>query len=173
MNLRRLLPLALVFAGVAAVVLPTAGCGSQVQLDKVVQIADSQSGYVDLGLVNGKTRLVPSATVRVKNIGTEAIPGFQLSASFWRIGEDGQKDELMLPTLVAKDLAPGAVSDPISIRANFGYTLEGARADFFTHSQFVDFTIKVFGKINGRIYRVGEVKVDRKILTKDGSVPIA
>jgi hypothetical protein len=73
--------------------------------------------------------------------------------------------------LVARDLAPGATSDPIAIRANFGYKLEGARADFFNHSMFVDFTIKVFGKVSGRIYKVGEVTVERKILPKDAAVP--
>jgi hypothetical protein len=114
---------------------------------------------------------VPYANLRIKNTGAVPLDGFQLSASFWRTGEDGQKDEIQLPHLVAKDLAPGAVSDPITIRANFGYTLAGARADFFAHSMFVDFTIKIVGKLNGRMYRVGEVRVDRKIVSKDAVVP--
>lgn len=172
MSLRRLFPLAVISAALVAALLPAAGCGPQVALDKVIQITDVHSGYTDMGLVNGETKLVPTATVRVKNTGTETISGFQLSASFWRVGEDGQKDEIQLPHLVAKDLAPGALSDPISIRANFGYRLEGARADFFTHSAFVDFTIRVIGKISGRLFKIGEVPVERKILTKDGSVPI-
>lgn len=157
--------------GAAVAVIPAAGCGSGAELDKVVTIAESQSGYVDLGIVNGQTKLVPSATIKVKNTGTTPLSGFQLSASFWRTGEDGQKDETQLQRLVAKDLAPGALSDPIVIRANFGYSLAGARADFFNHSLFIDFSIKVFGKTAGRIYRIGEVKVDRRILTKDGVVP--
>lgn len=157
--------------GAAVAVIPAAGCGAAPELDKVVTIAESQSGYVDLGIVNGQTKLVPSATIRVKNTGTTPLNGFQLSASFWRTGEDGQKDETQLPHLVAKDLAPGAVSDPIVIRANFGYSLAGARADFFSHSLFVDFSIKIFGKTAGRIYRIGEVKVDRRILAKDAVVP--
>lgn len=172
MTLRRILSALVVCAGLAVAVLPLAACGAQVELNKVAEIADVHSGYVDMGIVNGKTKLVPSATVRVKNIGATPLSGFQLSAAFWRVGEDGQKDELQLPHLVAKDVAPGALSDPISIRANFGYTLDGARADFFAHSMFVDFTIKVFGKVNGRLVKIGEVTVDRKILSKDGSVPI-
>jgi hypothetical protein len=171
MPIRRALSAAVLCVGFSAAFVPAAGCGSQVALDKALQITDVQSGYTDMGLVKGETKLVPSAVIRVKNIGAETIPGFQLSASFWRVGEDGQKDEIILPHTVAKDLAPGAVSDPISIRANSGYTLEGARPDFFAHSLFVDFTIRVIGKINGRPYRIGEVKVDRKILTKDATVP--
>lgn len=172
MTFRRIVSAAVVCAGLAVVLLPTVGCGSQVDLSKVTEITDVHSGYIDMGIVNGKTKLVPSATVRVKNIGAATLSGFQLSAAFWRVGEDGQKDEVLLQHLVAKDLAPGALSDPIVIRANFGYTLDGARADFFTHSMFVDFTIKVFGKVNGLPFKIGEVTVDRKILPKDGAVPI-
>jgi len=161
-----------VCAALAVALMPAAGCGSQVQLDKVIEIADVHSGYVDMGLVNGETKLVPSATVRVKNIGTSTLSGFQLSATFWLVGGDGEKDETLIQGLVAKDLAIGALSDPIAIRGNFGYKLEGARADFFSHSLFVDFTIKVLGKINGRVYRLGEVKVDRQILQKTAAVPI-
>ncbi len=171
MSIHRLLFTRAVLLACGVALLPAAGCGSQVALDKVVELTDIHSGYVDMGLVNGKTKLVPSATVRVKNIGATTLSGFQLSAAFWRVGEDGQKDETLLPHLVAKDVAPGGVSEPFEIRANFGYTLEGARADFFAHSAFVDFTIKVFGKVNGRPFRLGEVPVERKILQKDAAVP--
>jgi len=171
MTFPRVLFAAVVCAGLATTAMLSAGC-SQVDLSKAVEISEAHSGYADMGIVNAKTKLVPTATIRVKNISTDVLSGFQLSASFWRTGEDGQKDEVLLQHLVAKDLAPGAQSDPILIRANFGYTLDGARADFFAHSMFVDFTIKVFGKVNGRPFKIGEVKVDRKILSKDGSVPI-
>lgn len=171
MLIRRTLSIAACAAGLAVTVLSAAGCGPSIALDKSVQLVDLHSGYVDMGIVSGKTKLVPSATVRVQNTGASTLSGFQLSAAFWRVGEDGQKDELLLPHTVAKDLAPGAKSDPIVIRANFGYTLEGARADFFTNSLFVDFTIKVFGKVGGRIYKVGEVTVERKILPQDAGAP--
>jgi len=171
MTFRRLVSATAACAGLAVAFLPSTGCRSQVALDKVVTISASSSGYTDMGLVNGESKLVPTATIRVKNTGTETLAGFQLSAAFWRVGEDGQKDELLLPHLVAKDLAPGAESDPIVIRANFGYTLAGARADFFAHTMFVDFTIRVFGKVSGRLVKIGEVTVDRKILPKSGAVP--
>mgnify|MGYP006271375181 CR=1 FL=1 len=169
MQLRRWSVLGALVIGASLVM--AAACSDAPALDKAVQIAESQSGYVDLGIVNTQTKLVPYASIRVKNLSDKTLSGFQLSASFWRTGEDGQKDELQLPHLVAKDLAPGAVSDPIMIRANYGYSLAGARADFFSHSLFVDFTVKVFGKIAGRVYRIGEVKVDRKIIAKDATVP--
>ncbi len=172
MPFRRALSIGVVCAALVVALVPAAGCGSQVQLDKAVELADVHSGYVDMGLVNGETKLVPSATVRVKNISGATLSGFQMSATFWLAGGDGEKDEKIIPGLVAKDLAAGATSDPIAIRANFGYKLEGARADFFSHSLFVDFTIKVLGKVNGRMFHIGEIKVDRQILQKTAAVPI-
>lgn len=171
MNLRRFSALALVAAAFAVALTPMSGCGASEPLDKVVELTEVQSGYVDMGLVNGETKLVPYATFRVKNTGKAPLEGFQLSAAYWRPGEDGQKDETLVPKFLAKDLAPGAVSDPITVRATFGYTLAGARADFFAHSMFVDFIVKVFGKVNGRMFRMGEVNVERKIVPKESVIP--
>lgn len=167
---RRALAIGVFAAGLVAASLPAGGCQA-VDLATQAQIVDVQSGYYDMGLVNGKTKLVPNVTVRIRNAGADTLNGFQISASFWRTGEDGQRDELQLPHLVAKGLAPGATSDPVLLRANFGYTLDGARADFFTNSGFADFTIKVFGKVGGKIAKLGEFTIARKILAKDATAP--
>ena len=172
MTLRRAFSRSLLVAVLACATWPIAGCGADVPLDKSVELVVNETGYTDLGIVNGETRLVPTATLQVKNIGASAMAGFQISATFWPAGRDGATDEVILQGLVAKSLAPAALSDPIVLRANFGFKLEGARADFFAHSGFADFTIKVLGKVNGRMYRLGDVKVDRKILAKTGSMPI-
>ena len=81
------------------------------------------------------------------------------------------KDENLLTHLVAKDLAPGATSEPIVLRANFGFTLDVPRSEAFANSYFKDFTMKVFGKVGGRIAKLGEFTVDRKIVAKDSVVP--
>lgn len=161
---------ALALAGIAAVAL--AGCGPEVDLAKAAQIVDVQSGYYDMGIINGKTKIVPQAIVHVKNVGAGALPGFQISASYWRTGDDGMADEMIHPNLVAKDLAPGATSEAITLRGNVGYTLDVSRAEAFSNSQFRDFTIKVFGKVGGRIAKLGEFKIDQKIVPTDAAAPI-
>jgi hypothetical protein len=156
---------------IAASATLAASCGAEADLAKSVEIADVQSGYYETGYVDGKAKIVPSATVRVKNVSDHEIDGFQISASFWIVGDDGMKDEVVIPTLVARGLAAGATSDAITLRANFGYTVEGARNEAFQNSYFRDYTIKVFGKVNGRIAKVGEFTVDRRFLPKDATVP--
>ncbi|TAK10684.1 MAG: hypothetical protein EPO35_13245 [Acidobacteria bacterium] len=155
----------------AAVATGAAGCGAEVDLAKAVQIVDVSSGYYDMGIINGKTKLVPQAIVHVKNASDRALPGFQMSASYWAAGDDGMKDEMIVTHSVAKDLAPGATSDAIVLRANFGFTLEVPRAETFQNSSFRDFTIKVFGKVGGRIAKLGEFTVERKIVPKDAASP--
>lgn len=167
----RLVSHVLALAAVSAVLVTSAACGPEVDLAKSVQLVDIQSGYYDMGIVNGKTKIVPQAIVRVKNVSDRALPGFQISASYWLVGDDGMKDENLLTHNVAKDLAPGATSDPIVLRANFGFTLEVSRAEAFQNSLFRDFTMKVFGKIGGRMAKLGELTVERKIVPKDAVVP--
>jgi hypothetical protein len=165
----RLVTRSFALAAVAATLVASAACGPEVDLAKAVQIVDVQTGYYDMGVIDGKSKIVPQAILRIKNVSDRALPGFQMSATYWTAGADAEKDEKIVPHLVAKDLAPGATSDPIVLRANFGFTPEMARSEAFNSSYFVDFTVKVFGKIGGRIAKLGEIKVDRKILPKDGS----
>ena len=58
----------------------------------------------------------------------------------------------------------GATSDPILVRSGVGYTIAQARAELFTNSMFKDFTAKVFAKRGGKIVKLGEFKIDRRII---------
>jgi hypothetical protein len=167
----RLVIHALAFAAVSLVLIASPACGPEVDLAKSAQIVDVQTGYYDMGVINGKTKMVPQAIVHVKNVGDRALPGFQMSTSFWLVGDDGMKDEMMVQHLVAKELAPGATSEAILLRANFGFTLEVPRAEAFSNTYFRDFSMKVFGKIGGRIAKLGEFTVERRIIAKDSGAP--
>lgn len=165
----RLLNRSLSIVVVSAALAGSSACGAEVDLAKSVELVDIKTGYYDMGIVNGKTKLVPQAILHVKNVSDRSLAGFQISASYWLVGDDGMKDEMMVQHLVAKDLAPGATSESVLLRASFGYTPEVSRAETFAHSGFRDFTIKVFGKIGGRMAKLGEFPIERKILPKDAA----
>ncbi len=162
----RFLTTSLAVAALALALTGSSACGPEVDLAKSVELVDIKTGYYDMGIVNGKTKLVPQAILYVKNTGDRALSGFQISASYWVVGDDGMKDEMIVQHLVARDLAPGATSESVLLRANFGYTPEVSRAETFSHSGFRDFTMKVFGKVGGRIAKLVELTVERKILPK-------
>jgi len=167
----RLINLSLALAAVSVALVALSGCGPEVDLAKSAKIVDVTSGYYDMGVVNGKSKIVPQVVVHIKNDGDRALPGFQISATYWAAGADAENDEKIVQHLVAKDLAPGATSEAILMRANVGYTPEMSRAEAFNSSYFKDFTVKIFGKIGGRIAKLGEVIVERKILPKDAEGP--
>ena len=57
-----------------------------------------------------------------------------MTVSFWFTGDaDGENDSVMLNGL-AQSLAPGTETPAMTARAPHGFTLAGARADFFKHS---------------------------------------
>jgi hypothetical protein len=45
-----------------------------------------------------------------------------------------------------------------------GYTLEQPRAELFTHTLYKDWTVKMFARRSGRIYAIGEFKIDRRLI---------
>jgi hypothetical protein len=151
----------LVLLGAAA-----AGCNT-VDLSKTLQVVDTQSGYYDNGIKDGKNHLVPQITFRLKNISSEPINSVQLTVAFWAVGADGMTDEVLLQGISSAELAPGASTEPLRARSPVGYTQEGARADLFMHSRFQDMTARVFAKRGGALFKMGEFKIDRVIIPTD------
>ena len=146
----------LAFAGASA-------CGPAVDLNNL-KIIDPISGFYDAGLKDGKNYLVPSVTFRLQNTGSVHITGLELTVAYWRDGEDGEWDSTLVQRIGNDRIEAGGQSDPITVRAPVGYTLESPRADLFTHSQFKDVTAKIFGRRAGTIVPLGQIRLERQIL---------
>jgi hypothetical protein len=141
----------------------SAACGT-VDLSKTLQVVDAQSGYYDSGVKDGKNYLRPQITFRLKNVSSEPVNSVQLTIAYWMDGADGEWDSVLHKGIGSEGLAPGMATEPITARLHIGYTLEGARADFFTNSRFRDVTAKIFAKRSGKIFRMGEYKLERRII---------
>jgi hypothetical protein len=127
-------------------------------------VTDVFSGWYDYGVVNGLNKLVPSISFRLKNTGEHPVNRVQLTVSFWQNGADGEIDAREVTGIDAEEVPSGGVSNPILVRSEVGYTIEQPRAELFTHSQFVDFTAKVFAKRDGAIVPIGEFVLERRII---------
>jgi hypothetical protein len=150
-----------------AIVLLLAGSAAcrDIDLRDAIEITDVSTGWYDNGLrPGGWTHFVPSVTLRIRNRTTVAISNVQLMASFWRVGEDGEFDSVLVTALGDDALAPSAQTEPIAVRGTVGYKLEGPRAELFSRSPFKDVTAKLFAKRGGRIVPKGEYPIERKIL---------
>lgn len=157
----RALALFVVLLGLGA-----SGC-TQVNLGKTLEVSDIDSGYYDNGVKDGKNHLVPQITFRLKNISNEAINSVQLTISFWAEGADGMTDEVLLQGISSTELPAGASTEPLRARLDVGYTQEGPRAEVFQHRLFKDMTARIFAKRGGTPVKLGEFKIDRKIIPTD------
>jgi hypothetical protein len=153
-----------VHAAVLLAAMAVAGCQS-VDLKTVVEITEVSSGYHDAGVTDaGLNKLLPSITFSIRNAGDTPLSSVDVVALFWQEGKDAEMDELVVNAIGGTGIAPGALSEPVVLRANVGYTLEQPRAELFTHRLFLDVTAKLFAKRGGRIVPIGEFKLDRRLL---------
>lgn len=150
------------------------GCGPQPNLATDLKFLPTLTGYADEGIVNGLNKIVPSITFQLKNEGQLPITNVDLVLAYWPVGHDGELDSKQIRGIGNEPLAPGATSEPITVKASVGYTHEGPRADMFTNSLFKNFIVKVFAKRAGKTTKLGEFPVEARLLPavrKDGSRP--
>ena len=72
-------------------------------------MTDVSTGYFDAGIVEGnKNKIVPTISVRLKNIGTEPLASVQMIAKFNRVGESEEWGSAPYVRAIGPDgLAPG------------------------------------------------------------------
>ena len=149
---------------VLAASLVVAGCDGTPDLTKALAVTDVLTGWYDNGVKDGQNHLLPSITYRLKNASDQSIYGVQLTVAFWREGEDGEWNSREVTGIGGTPLPAGQSTDSITVRASFGHTTEMARAEIFTNSLYKDVVVKMFAKRGGRIFAIGEFKVDRRII---------
>ena len=150
---------AVLFAAVAA-----AGCTS-VDLKTQLQVVDVSSGYYDNGLTpTGLNHLVPSVTFSLRNVSDREVSSIDMVVMYWAAGQDSEQDEALIKVVGGSGLPAGATTEPVVSRSRIGFTLAGARAELFNHSQFKDWTAKLFLKRGGKIVPAGEYKIEHKLL---------
>jgi len=155
----------LLLAGLVAFsTLFTSACASNVDLSKALTLTDVLSGYYDEGVKDGKPRLPPSVTFRLHNNSDKNIGPVQVTVAFWRDGDDGEWNSVVIRGIGSAGLKPGESTEQLLARNPNGYTPEGGRPDLFTNSVFKDVTAKIFASQAGNIVKLGEVRIERTIL---------
>jgi hypothetical protein len=136
----RLLVLGLVAA------LSAAGCGSSVDIKSALQVELVSTGWFDAGIVNGKNKLVPAVSFRLKNTSNQRLPVLQVNALFRRVAENDEWGSGLLTVAGSNGLGPGETTPPLSIKSQLGYTGTESRAEMLQNSKFVDAKVSLFAK---------------------------
>ncbi len=153
-----------VFCAVVLLAGATAGCDS-VDLKTQLQVVDVSSGYYDNGLTpTGLNHLLPSITFSLRNVSDREVSSIDMVVMYWAQGDDAEKDEALHRVIGGGGLPAGATSEPVVSRSRVGFTLATPRAALFSHSQFRDWTAKMFLKRGGKIVPAGEYKIEHRLL---------
>src|SRR5882757_1674399 len=146
----------------------TVACGPTVDLTKGLQVTVVNSGWFDLGIVNGQSKLVPTIVFTLRNASDQKLVTLQINVLFRRVTENTEWGSGFLTVAGSQGLAPGATSDPITIKSQLGYTgSDQSRQEMLQNSQFVDAKVEVFAKYGSTQWvKVGAFPITRQLLTK-------
>lgn len=144
-----------------------ASCTPGVDLKKTLQITDATGGWYDAGVVQGKNKLVPGVTFRLRKTGDADLSRVSINALF-RTADGTESDldnDVFLQNIEFQDDATA----PIVARSETGYTAEPpqSRADMLKHSRFRDMRVQVFVKAGSSQWiDVGRIDIPRTLITQ-------
>ncbi len=144
-----------------------AGC-AKVNPVEVMEPLEVTTGWFDAGIMaDGKNKLVPTVSLKLRNKAAEPITGVQIMAVFRRVGEPEQWGEHYGWAVRRDALAPGASTAAIVLRSQLGYTGEQPRMQILQHSGFVDAKVEVFLKKGSQVWaKLGDFPIERQLLTQ-------
>jgi hypothetical protein len=148
--------------------LASAACGPTVDLTKGLQVTIVNSGWYDLGIVNGQNKLVPTVAFTLHNTSDQKLVTLQVNALFRRVTENTEWGSGFLTVVGSQGLAPGATTDPITIKSQLGYTgSEQSRQEMLQNTHFVDAKVELFAKYASTQWvLLGSFPITRQLLTK-------
>jgi len=134
------------FAGLLmACVLVCAGCDKPIDLTTGLQVQNVTTGWFDAGIVNGQNKLVPAISFTLKNLSDQKLIALQVNALFRRVTEKDEWGSGFLTVTGSQGLAPDAMTAPLVIRSQLGYTgSDQSREDMLGNSHFVDAEVERF-----------------------------
>ena len=144
-----------------------AGC-SNVSPVQVLEPLDVTTGWFDAGIMaDGKNKLVPTVSLKLRNKAAEPITGVQIMAVFRRVGEQEMWGEHYGWAVRRDALAPGAATSDIVLRSQLGYTGEQPRIQILQHNAFIDAKVEVFLKKGSQVWaKLGDFPIERQLLTQ-------
>lgn len=162
-------------AAVLLAVLAT-GCGRPIDLKQVLQLTDVSGGYHDAGVVDGKNKLIPSMTFRLKKSIDDTIRPLSLNVVFKKLPRAGTAvppgspaEEDWDETYVQNVLFEGSQTAPLTIQPKAGFTGDPpqSRADMLKNSQFQDVRVHIFAKHSASQWvEIGTFDLPRQVLAR-------
>ena len=144
-------------------------CGPRVDARQALQVTDVSTGWFDAGIVQGKNKLVPRVSFRVKNVSSQTVASIQFNAVFRVVGDVQELGSMLVRGIGPEGLAAGQSTEVYALQSALGYTADPpqTRLQMLQHDQFQDAQVEIFAKPgSGQWVKLAEYKIDRQLLTK-------
>jgi len=153
-----------------------AGCSKPADLKQVLQVTDMSGGYHDAGIVDGRNKIVPTITFRIKKSTDDSLRPLSVNIVFKQLPKPGaavapgQPAENDFDEVFKQSVAfDGDHTDLLTVRASAGYTGDPpqSRADLLKHSQFQDMRVHLFAKHSSSQWvEIAQFDLPRQLLTQ-------
>jgi hypothetical protein len=146
-------------------------CTSTVTIKDALELSDASGGWYDAGIVDGKNKIVPSVTFRLKKKTDADLDGVALNVLFRHPPAAGTnvEDEWGEVFVQNAQFTEGAQTAPLTVRTDNGYTGDPpqSRTDLFKNSFFRDVRARVYAKHGSTQWvELGTIDVPRHLLTR-------
>lgn len=150
---------------VAAAALLLAACTQPVDLKTSLQVADLATGWFDAGVVDGKNKLVPSITFRLRNTTAGELPYVSMNVVFRNLATSETHEEVFKQRVPIADNQ----TELLTIRAQNGAVGEPpqSRQDMLQNSNFQDMEAVILVRQSASQWvELQRVRVDRQLVTR-------
>lgn len=140
-------------------------CGPPVDLKQALEVTDVSAGWFDAGIQDGKNKLVPSVTFRLKKNPDVKLASVSLNLTFIFIDSQEHADDVYVQSVPFE----GAKTAPIIVRSKWGYKGDPpqSRAEMLQNSHFRDMEVQIFVKQSSSQWvELQRVKIARQLLTQ-------
>jgi hypothetical protein len=140
-------------------------CSPAVDLKSAVQVTDATSGWFDAGVVEGKNKLVPTLTFKLKKNADVNLSSVALNLTFTFVGDKDHTDDVYVQRVDFQ----AQETQPITVRTKWGYTADPpqTRAQMLTNSQFRDMDVQIFAKQSSSQWvELQRLRIARQLVTQ-------
>jgi hypothetical protein len=150
---------------VTACALLLVACSQPADLKASLQVADVSTGWFDAGIVDGKNKLVPSISFRLRNGSDAEIPYVSLNLIF-RLADNGETHEEVFKQRLPLE---NKQTELITIRSQTGHTGDPpqTRQQILDHSGFRDMDAVIMVRQSASQWvELHRVRIERQLITR-------
>jgi hypothetical protein len=151
--------------------LSSASCTSSVDLKQTLEVTETASGWYDAGIVDGKNKVVPTVSFRLRKKADVDLDGVSVNVVFRHPPAAGSTDEEDWDEVFVQNarFSEGTQTPLLTVRTEKGYTGEPpqSRLEMLKNSYFRDVRARIFAKHSASQWvDIGSIDVQRQLIVR-------